>query len=296
MKPESLNNIKITDFLNKAGLISEVEKHENYILVKSPFRANENKPSFKISLNKNLWIDFGTGAGGTLIDFVMQYHNCNFKEASQIIKQTNQIETKELFLYSHSTDSESKLEIKHVQPIQNIALIQYLQKRKIALPLAKMYLIEAYYNVSFTNNDGREIVKNYFALAFKNNSGGYELRNKFDNGKKTASPKDITTIPAPNGNGINIFEGFFDFLSALTYYGIDKPTQTTIILNSTANIKRAVPELVKFSACNAFLDNDKSGLQTFETVQSIIPKAKNRANEIYPAYKDFNEYLCSVTK
>ena len=43
--------------------------------------------------------------------------------------------------------------------------------------------------------------------------------------------KAITTIPGSKLE-INVFEGFFDYLSALTYFSKDKLTGTTIILNT----------------------------------------------------------------
>ncbi|GAB4017851.1 hypothetical protein GCM10028808_50520 [Spirosoma migulaei] len=40
-----------------------------------------------------------------------------------------------------------------------------------------------------------------------------------------------------------MFEGFFDFLSALTYKKQLRPECTTIILNSTTNLAQALPGL-----------------------------------------------------
>ncbi len=274
MEIKDFKQIKIADYLAKIG-ITPAKQYGNFLYYKAPYRTDK-QPSFKVNTVNNLWFDISTGAGGSVIDLVCLVENCNVATALQKLSKN---EFKSFVFQSENISAD--LQIKHIQPLQNKALIQYLQNRKIALPLAKIYLNEAYYSINS---------KQYFALAFKNNSDGYELRNKYFKG--STSPKDFTTLPAPNGNGLNIFEGFFDFLSALTYYGINQPTQTTIILNSTANLTKAVPELQKFSNCNAYLDTDKSGAQTFEKIQSIIPKAKNRANEIYPAFKDFNEFLC----
>jgi CHC2 zinc finger len=40
----------------------------------SPFRPAEKTPSFKIDPVKNLWFDFGSGEGGTIIDFVQKLY------------------------------------------------------------------------------------------------------------------------------------------------------------------------------------------------------------------------------
>ena len=56
-------------------------------------------------------------------------------------------------------------EIKKIQIVcKTIALIQYLESRKIRLEFAKEYLKEVY----FSQNG-----KNYFGLCWKNDSGGY---------------------------------------------------------------------------------------------------------------------------
>jgi DNA primase len=48
----------------------------------SPFRPNERTPSFKIDPVKNLWFDFGSGEGGTIIDFVQKLYTLeNVSEA-----------------------------------------------------------------------------------------------------------------------------------------------------------------------------------------------------------------------
>jgi hypothetical protein len=50
---------------------------------RSSLRA-EKHASFKVNRKKNIWYDFGTGAGGTIIDFGIRYHHCSI---SQFLKQ-----------------------------------------------------------------------------------------------------------------------------------------------------------------------------------------------------------------
>ena len=38
-------------------------------------------PSMKVDYDKNLWIDYGAGEGGTLIDLVMHMERCDAGEA-----------------------------------------------------------------------------------------------------------------------------------------------------------------------------------------------------------------------
>jgi len=286
---KSYNNYPVKEFLNKSLLINCITENNYYCMFQSPFRK-ENEPSFKVDTEKNLWFDFGESCGGTLIDFIIKYYKCTYLQAIEKIKSLKPNEND--FFSFHSQNSNHKttsnIEIKHIQPLQNKALIQYLSLRKIPFHLAKNYISEVYYK---TTN------KQYFAIAFKNNSDGYELRNGFktpkfpDGFKGSIHPKDITTIGIKNSHAINIFEGFMDYLTALQFFKTDKPNQTTIILNSTTNINKTLSIIKQYKTVNLFLDNDSTGTKAVETYQTAHPNIKNRALEFYPKHKDFNEFL-----
>ena len=75
MTYKEANNISIKDYLNSLGIQPVTEKG-SYGMYRSPLRE-DNTPSFKVDYNANLWCDYGTGEGGTLIDLVMKQHECN---------------------------------------------------------------------------------------------------------------------------------------------------------------------------------------------------------------------------
>ena len=75
MTYKEANNISIKDYLNSLGIQPVTEKG-NYGMYHSPLRE-DNTPSFKVDYNANLWCDYGTGEGGTLIDLVMKQNGCN---------------------------------------------------------------------------------------------------------------------------------------------------------------------------------------------------------------------------
>ena len=75
MTYKEANNISIKDYLNSLGIQPVTEKG-NYGMYRSPLRE-DNTPSFKVDYNANLWCDYGTGEGGTLIDLVMKQNGCN---------------------------------------------------------------------------------------------------------------------------------------------------------------------------------------------------------------------------
>ena len=72
MKEEDLSRIKrysIVEYLERKG-IKSVRRTPSYALYRSPFREDTH-PSFKVDTEKNLWIDYAEGKGGSIIDLCM---------------------------------------------------------------------------------------------------------------------------------------------------------------------------------------------------------------------------------
>ena len=184
MTYKEANNISIKDYLNSLGIQPVTEKG-SYGMYRSPLRE-DNTPSFKVDYNANLWCDYGTGEGGTLIDLVMKQNGCNAYGAICRLEQGDttsfSFHGKDLPERDTKRQAASPIEIRRIQPLQNPALMRYLQERGISPGTAAPYVQEMYYRIGG---------KPYFALAFKNDSGGYELRNpRF----KGSTSKDITHI------------------------------------------------------------------------------------------------------
>lgn len=286
MNCEQANKIDITGFLSNQGKNPE-KSSGNGFLYCSPLR-NEKTASFKVDPVKNVWFDFGTGTGGRLVDLVCQMYNVDVPGALLILSGTDI--SNQSFSFDKQERISSSIEIKHVQELQNRALIQYLESRGISLKIASGYIKEAYYNI--TKHDTGEI-RRYFAVAFENDKSGYELRNKIWKG--STSPKTITTIPG-NREKINVFEGFMDFLSALVYYQQPEPKNTTIVLNGLAHISKLYEMLTGFKQINLYLDNDESqsGQNAVRELQNRFPAAVNHAALLYPNHNDFNDFLISI--
>lgn len=275
MNCEQANKIDIAGFLKSQGKSPE-KTSGNGFLYCSPFR-NEKTASFKVDQVKNVWFDFGTGTGGRLVDLVCQMYRVGVPGALLILSGVD-LPTQS-FSFEKQEETNTSIEILHVQELQNRALLQYLEKRNIPFKIASMYLTEAYYKVRG---------KRYFALSFKNDKGGYELRNEYFKGGN--SPKYITEISG-NNNTINLFEGFMDFLSSLVYFGKYRPDNTTIILNSLSNIGMVENKLSHASKIYSYMDNDAAGEKAFARLKEINTNADNRSEQIHPKHKDFNEFL-----
>jgi hypothetical protein len=274
-----LNKISIKQYLAKMN-IYPVKDYGHYGMYHCPFRS-DNNASFKVDYNKNVWHDFGTNAGGTMIDLVMKMNNCSFHEAA------NSLERKyaDVQISNHADNSFSfhgdnpSIAIQNIVPITHPKLTVWIQERKVDLALANMYCREIHYR----NRD-----KDFFSIGFRNDKGGYELSSP-PNFKGCISPKDITTI-RNNQDACLVFEGLWDFLSYLTLQKVEKSKHDIAVLNSVANVQKAMDFLKSHRMIYTYLDNDDAGRKATVLIQTENSTVYNRSTK-YAGYKDLNDYL-----
>ena len=157
-----------------------------------------------------------------------------------------------------------------------------------------MCSIEECKEARFTHNG-----KRYFAIAFPNMSGGYEIRNRYFKG--CIAPKEISHIRQsgePKGTCF-VFEGFMDYLSFLTlrlescpqYPDFDR--QDYMVLNSVANVSKALYPLGSYERIHCFFDNDRAGMEALQQIRKEYDSTQHirDASQIYSGCKDLNEYL-----
>jgi len=211
----NVKNISIKRFLAERGIAPKQERG-GYGMYLSPLREDHNA-SFKVDYRKNLWHDFGTGEGGTIIDLVMKMENCTFQEAASRLERKYADVQISKYADNFSSFHGNKFSNKHENNIENIfpishpKLTEWVQERKIDLSLSNLYCREIHYR----NQSGQ-----FFSIGFRNDKGGYELSSP-PNFKDCFPPKEITTIR--NGKeSCLVFEGFWDFLSYLTLQKIEK--------------------------------------------------------------------------
>lgn len=146
----------------------------------------------------------------------------------------------------------------------------------------------------FTHNG-----KRYFAIAFPNMSGGYEIRNRYFKG--CIAPKEISHIRQSGEPKVTcfVFEGFMDYLSFLTlrlescpqYPEFDR--QDYMVLNSVANVSKALYPLGSYERIHCFFDNDRAGMEALQQIRKEYDSTQHirDASQIYSGCKDLNEYL-----
>ena len=278
MTLQDIKKVSIREYLGQLG-INPAKENSRYGMYYSPFRE-DNDASLKVDYNQNLWIDYGTGEGGSIIDLVSRIEKCSIGEA---IKK---LDDKSFSFHGNNfvpVQQEPAITIEKIQPLDNPALVAYLKERGIDLNIAQAYCSEIHYSVGD---------KSYFAIGFRNDAGGWELRNKHFKG--STSPKNITTIN--NGSdAVMVFEGFIDFLSYLSLKQNASPAIDSAILNSLANLPKAIPFLQTHQTIHAFLDNDEAGKRA---VQCLSPVCKEVIDQsvFYRNHKDLNDYWQDKSK
>jgi hypothetical protein len=166
-----------------------------------------------------------------------------------------------------------------VQPlIEKSPLVSYLRSRSIPLEVADPYCK----TVNFTVND-----KQLYAVGFRNRSGGYELRNLYFKG--ATSPKDITHFQ--NGSEtVSVFEGFIDFLSALSSGHKLHVEGDYLVLNSASLLNKNLSAIKPYRRAICFIDNDTAGRKCLASIQSLGIDVVD-ASRMYVGFKDVNDWL-----
>ncbi|WP_417153167.1 toprim domain-containing protein [Rikenella microfusus] len=89
-----------------------------------------------------------------------------------------------------------------------------------------------------------------------------------------------------------VFEGFMDFLSYLSLKENPARPLNVIVLNSVANLDKAIPFLQRHQAVHLFLDRDEAGHMATAEIASRCPQSEVIDHSgFYLGYKDVNDYL-----
>ena len=290
MNASQANQISIVKYLETQG-IRPAKTYRNYSLYRSPFR-DESTPSMKVSHRENLWVDYGEGNGGTLIDLVLRLHpGYSVKEAIREINQTvNNTFSFHQQLTSSVTkeqkqETESRIQIQGINELgNNQAITCYIQSRGITIDTARDYCKELYFQVG---------AKNYFGVGHPNEHG-WSIRNAYWKGC-TAQGYSHYQKASRSQKSLAVFEGIFDLLS---YLEINKPADTAedyLVLNSLVNVTKAIPILKGYPSITLFLDHDVPGRKATHQLLQRLPGATD-GSTFYGTSKDLNDYYLLTIK
>ncbi len=278
MNIDAIKEVSLVEFLNRLGY-QPTGRDSKGLWFYAPYRS-ERKPSFHVNPHKNVWFDFGTGEGGDIFTLAGAISGkTDFVEQARYIAERMDMPVAEPYKPVPFVEEPTFENVK-VSRLSSPALLKYLSDRGIPRDIAQRYCIQVNYQLHG---------KDFYAIGFENNAHGYELRNPFFKG--SYPPKHITRIA--NGNSrCNVFEGFIDFLSAerLGY----NDGNDSVVLNSVANVGKAIPVLAEYPLILCYLDNDTAGRAAVAILRREFGDRVSDKSALYPDHKDLNDYLMSL--
>lgn len=288
---KEIKSIDLTLFCQEKLGLRVVHDIGGRVFFYSPFRS-ETQPSFTVSRRTNRYKDWGKDttdvtSHGDIINLVMSLENVDFKTAIHHILGDYKREEAPRF-----EPLEEKIELPGIiimdeRGITNKALVSYIEHRGIDIDLCRQYCSEVDVRFPYSKKDPDEL---YTVIGFMNDAGGYELRNSWM--KRSTRPKTIRTVHGEIKDEWMVFEGFFDFLSALMYFGVDKFDRTAIVLNTTAFLGSLYSFLSENKMNWMYLDNDTTGKNKIGEMEVYGIPYRDCAY-LYDGYKDFNELWVS---
>lgn len=288
MRALEARKIPIAEYLAREGVTPRaVRKGGRELWYQSPIRSGDTSPSFKVDTAKNLWFDHGAGRGGNVIDLVCDLRRVTVAEALAVLSDIGGVAASQTRLVDPAVAGENKKQegftVIAVRDIEHPALVQYLDKRRIPLALARQHLKEVRFRPAGAGS-------RYFGLGFPCGAG-YDVRSAVFKGFVGHS-KDITIIEGPDAETLSVFEGVMDYLSYLAYRGLDSLPHAVLILHSTALVPRAIAAIVArpFRTIRLFLDHDAAGRAASEQMARAFGTGVIDEASLYAGAKDVNEW------
>lgn len=278
MNIDEIRKISLVEFLNQLGY-QPTGRDSKGLWFYAPYRS-ERKPSFHVNPNRQVWFDFGTGAGGDIFSLAGEMSGeTDFLRQADYIAEKMRLPVAKPYKPTPFVEEPTFENVK-VSRLTSPALLKYLSERGIPRDIAQRYCAQVNYQLHG---------KDYYAIGFKNNANGYELRNPFFKG--SYPPKHITHIA--NGNArCNLFEGFIDFLSAERLGFNDG--MDSVVLNSVSNVAKSITPLADYTVIQCYLDNDTAGRAALARLRREFGDRVMDKSALYPDNKDLNDYLMSL--
>lgn len=278
MDIDTIRQIPLVDFLNHLGY-QPTGRDSKGLWFYSPYR-NERNPSFHVNPSKGVWFDFGTGTGGDIFTLAGEIAGTTaFIRQAEFIAEKMQMPVEKPYKPMPFVEEPTFSNVE-ILKLEHPALLKYLADRGIPKEIAKRYCVQVNYELHG---------KSYYAIGFENVEHGLELRNPFFKG--SFPPKAISHIADGNPR-CNVFEGFMDFLSA-EKLGLNDGNDT-VVLNSVANIGKAITTLSGYPLILCYLDNDVAGRAALARLRREFNGMVADKSALYPNHKDLNEYLVSI--
>ncbi len=261
----------------------------------SPFR-DEDSPSLHINPSANLWMDFGSGEGGNSLKLVSILAGISLSDAWDYIANldTNLIVSQKVSSSDSHNSAQSKIVIDRVcDRFTYRNLISYAESRGISRHILERYCRQVVYHLEGSPN------KKWTAIGFPN-EGGWVLRHGYAGmyAKRCTNSSCTFLNPCgeqtnePHSDNVEVFEGFFDFMSWLVLKERTKPFSDICILNSVNNLSRAQEFILSHNRISCWLDNDQAGKDTYKKIKNLRSDAVSHITQLEnTSCNDLNDLL-----
>lgn len=263
----------------------------------SPFRDEAN-PSFHIKRSENVWMDFGSGEGGNVLTLVSLLGNIPLEKCWDYVAGLDPN-----IVVLDSSPASSRMEssrssriiidsVKESFTFRN--LILFAQRRGIPRHILEHYCRQVTYHL-----DGRRDT-HWTAIGFPAGDG-WVLRHITDGPfAKRCTGSACTLLGAggemvssPTCDRVEIFEGFFDFLSWLVLKDRTKPFSDICVLNSVNNLQKGLQFISAHKDISSWMDNDEAGRRALDTLKESCPDVRDHLSDL-GENKDVNDLLTST--
>jgi len=278
----------------------------------SPFRPAEKTASFKISTKTNKWHDFGlagiiihTGqskksSGGDPIDLWCDFHRLDrragFKQAidglSAFLGSVPKITPVRFQNPAPHQGKPPRYKILSINDrITHPGLKDELYKRRISPRVANIYLKQGSILDTVTE-------RKYIGFLFENDKDGHEVsipNPKSGQCFKTCiGPKSSSFLePQKETHSVDVFEGFWDFLSWLEIKKIQIPMNYTFVMNSVSFTGEVSEKIVAMneqaSSVFLFMDNDIAGEAATHEIALLLESEAITVGDMRNFYKSKND-------
>ena len=298
MNVKEAKKISIIDYLGALGHHPAYTKY-GQLWYCSPIRVGDRHPSFSVNQQKNVWHDFGTGEGGTIIDLAMKICRCAVAEALQninvvmhgVLLGSLRVQPSNSFsepIVSTEPERAKKEEMDvEVRELKHPALLQYIRERGIPDEISVKECKEVHY---------MQYGRKFFAVGFPTSSGGWEVRSRLESSKRSLGKKNYTHI-CHQQRSVVVFEGFIDYLS---FFAALPPARRShhdyLILNSIAMIGKSLPVMDTYDKVLLCLDNDEAGMNAAKDLESRLKGKVTNLSPRYAPHKDVNDWWLATNK
>lgn len=261
----------------------------------SPFR-DESRPSLHINRERNVWKDFGDGSGGNVLTMASRLLGISMPQAWDYVAglDPNIVVIDSSPQRTERRAASSRIIIDSVSRHFTLQrLVRYAGQRGISEALLRQYCREVTYHIESFPGD------RHTAIGFPCRDG-WVLRSPGNwRGAKRCTSSGITLL-GPSGDPVTdaghpvveVFEGFFDFLSWLVLQGRPLPLCDVCVLNSTVNVGRAISFIQNHDDISCWLDNDRAGMEATWKIREACPTAVDHLSEL-GGLNDVNDLLLS---